>query len=1007
MGKTRLYFTASVREQWEDLAGPWLRELADKAWRNPLPTVVLTPSRAESFFLRSRLVEEGLNYFGLRFWTPSDARKFLLAETSPEITTTTQGELRLVARACAEKLAARGKKDNATLASVIREPGAFLRAYDLLLSAGWDLAKDGAIYGRDLALTMQRELSELGIDTQAGLHRHLLNKITTNTVPLLGNLLVVGLNASHWPLWDLLKATTLAADDASVAILHPRRFAEKLDELWLGSWEEFARAVAVHPSGEFIGMASRMPDSPFKPLADSYEQGTLVITHKADLSFLVTPNLAAQIRAVTLQALHCLKRKDCTRLGIVFPEANALALGVAADLRKLEIPLDDGTGALTPGLFEMRCWQTWIALQEEPSVERLIPWLRSCDAQGISWGLEDHSAQETAERIDAALGETLVDDLDFLASHLEAGAGRDDYGAIAGFLRNRIALPDQATFRDFLALTRKAMSLRGWEEYLARLQIDPPAWLCAYEDVLSRRAFLEWLKEATDSQVRTRGAEGNHFYGKVHLLVYGQMTGQIWSHLVLTGLNEGVWPRVFEAGAFGSRYDLNALNDRARVLNRRGVTQGGQGEGHETVAEGKGYCLIPLERQDLALRDLCAALEATSHAVCLTSLTTDGGRSLLPSDFFNHAYQTHTGERLDEETFRRLAAETDVWCRKHDSLLEPKAVNADIDATLIAYQARRDAKKHFGRYEFAFAQPPAEPIQLSCKSWENAWNHPSSAWFENVIGASSWPEGLLSWPRATGTWVHRWLAAALRDCRARNSTAELPVLLWAAASRDAAAARDRAKSTGLDLYPWWSQVWMQSRTVALGLAEVLPPALHDRQFLPEHWIPRDLKIALPGSDVADFVLRGRMDLLLLEPKNHEKSSSPDDYTGRTGWVIDFKTGSAKRLTAKMIERGVGLQTVLYAMAVRALGSNTTAISIQTPGTLIEPQIELEDFVETTQLFRSLNKLHHDGIFGMRPDAENEYGYTPAYPLATRFISNDILEAKWALVHGSSGEVGDA
>src|ERR1700691_4537343 len=104
MAATRLYFTASVEEQWRALAGPWLWEQAGSAWKNSKPTVILTPSRAESFYLRSRLVEEDVPFLGLRFWTPSDARKFLLAKMSPEIGAATQAELRLLARACAEKL---------------------------------------------------------------------------------------------------------------------------------------------------------------------------------------------------------------------------------------------------------------------------------------------------------------------------------------------------------------------------------------------------------------------------------------------------------------------------------------------------------------------------------------------------------------------------------------------------------------------------------------------------------------------------------------------------------------------------------------------------------------------------------------------------------------------------------------------------------------------------------------------------------------------------------------
>ena len=160
MPATRLYFTASVEEQWRAAVGPWLREQARAAWKNPKPTVILTPSRAESFYLRGRLVDEGISFLGLRFWTPSDARKFLHDELLPETGAPTQAELRLLARACAEKHVRGSKSDRATLASVIREPGAFLRAYDLLLGAGWDPAREGAVYGRELAREFQTRADE-------------------------------------------------------------------------------------------------------------------------------------------------------------------------------------------------------------------------------------------------------------------------------------------------------------------------------------------------------------------------------------------------------------------------------------------------------------------------------------------------------------------------------------------------------------------------------------------------------------------------------------------------------------------------------------------------------------------------------------------------------------------------------------------------------------------------------------------------------------------------------
>src|SRR5476649_2040130 len=96
----RLLLTGSVEEQWRDVAGPWFDTL--KPWLDPRPTVVLTPSRAHGFYLRSRLVEKRMPALGLRFWTPSDARKFLLGEQGGDVQAVTQSDLRLLTRLAAE-----------------------------------------------------------------------------------------------------------------------------------------------------------------------------------------------------------------------------------------------------------------------------------------------------------------------------------------------------------------------------------------------------------------------------------------------------------------------------------------------------------------------------------------------------------------------------------------------------------------------------------------------------------------------------------------------------------------------------------------------------------------------------------------------------------------------------------------------------------------------------------------------------------------------------------------
>jgi hypothetical protein len=208
------------------------------------------------------------------------------------------------------------------------------------------------------------------------------------------------------------------------------------------------------------------------------------------------------------------------------------------------------------------------------------------------------------------------------------------------------------------------------------------------------------------------------------------------------------------------------------------------------------------------------------------------------------------------------------------------------------------------------------------------------------------------------------------------------------------------------LYPWWEQVWDQARTLALGLAETLAPHLPDKQFLCEFRLPPDLMIALPGTEQADFSLNGRIDLLLIKPGAVLHDLAPGDLSGSACWVIDFKTGSAPNLSAKKVAEGKGLQTILYALAVWELGAVSTVVSLHTCDAALKPQVRLDDVLEITPLFRSLDKLHRAGVFGMRPDANDAYGYSPAYPMATRLVPREILEAKWKLAHETALATGE-
>ena len=110
-------------------------------------------------------------------------------------------------------------------------------------------------------------------------------------------------------------------------------------------------------------------------------------------------------------------------------------------------------------------------------------------------------------------------------------------------------------------------------------------------------------------------------------------------------------------------------------------------------------------------------------------------------------------------------------------------------------------------------------------------------------------------------------------------------------------------------------------------------------------MPEGLAVALPGTTAADFELKGRVDLIMAMPGSAPCDPVAGEFTDTACWVVDYKTGSAKKLTDKKIAAGEGLQPVLYALAVQKLGAAEVDVSIQTRDAELEPQVSLDDIAK--------------------------------------------------------------
>jgi hypothetical protein len=127
-----------------------------------------------------------------------------------------------------------------------------------------------------------------------------------------------------------------------------------------------------------------------------------------------------------------------------------------------------------------------------------------------------------------------------------------------------------------------------------------------------------------------------------------------------------------------------------------------------------------------------------------------------------------------------------------------------------------------------------------------------------------------------------------------------------------------------------------------------------------------------------------------------------DLTNCRAWVIDFKTGSDAGLNERRLQKGRGLQIALYGLGLRELGAESVALSVLTPGAELKRQLTDEKVRAMEEPFRTLDAIHRTGVFGQSPAEDREHGFAPEYPITTRFIPREVLQAKWAIEHGGEG-----
>ena len=932
----RLFLGSSFDALWDGAAEHWFCNTCASSWALEAVDVVLVPSRAYGFFIKSRLLEHGLNFAGVQFWTPGECREALVARLKHRPVAGVREHLHLVLAAAAEQ------ESTPVARSVARDPSGLMTALDALSGAGlpWTALPYASLH--PVIARFEKYLEHLGWTTVQHIDRLLL---AHNKDKAIDRLLVIGFDGAHWNLWNLLQAAVAASEESNVCLTTPRYKSEHLDQTWISSWEQ------LHGEAELVGDDTAV--RPFAALAERMENPgpstALGASGHAIIHF--GHDLREQARAAAAQAIAYLADTSCTRLGILVPGYGALSREIAAELARHGVTLNDTLGCNAPAMSGV---EEWMNIQATPTLAALLDFARHTH-EPLPVPFETLAASLTR-----AASEVLVHDLPVLAAYLKDARGEEDR-AVGAWLGAFIYLPERGTLQEFIAKTRTD---RAGE--LMRSAGDMPA---ALTDPISKSTYLAWLDRITHAPFRQRDPAMTHPFARVHLLGYAQAEGQHWSHLVMTGLNEGVWPPRQEPAPFLTETAIDAIN-------RDAVQQGAQGEGHIIAKPGRALLLGPAQRRALLQRQFYNLVESASHGLCLTASLTDEAdpsRRLLPGEYLTYLFHVQQNQPLSDEWTGRLQAHTARWL---EHLVTPRA-EARAETTRSAYLARRDATQPFGAFEFALACRPAIVPLISCKTWEDIVKSPASQWLEIYCGVACTDLDPADDGRALtrGTWVHRWLVHAAE-----------PRGIAAAAEKDRTRIEKAFSAARRPLPDRWIAGWRDAVWIAERMAEQLQPARDGATFATELVLPDGLSA---GTGAGKLNLRGRIDLLITLGN------------GRC-WIIDYKTGSTKPLSsrnlASQIEKGNGIQLSLYVLAMHAQGMKDISASLLTPDQPAAPQIALSDVLACAGVWNELCRMQDTGIYGMREELRPEYGRGPVFPLATLEIEGDILAAKWALTH---------
>jgi PD-(D/E)XK nuclease superfamily protein len=985
--RVSLHLATSFDAGWENLLFPWFKKIAPRTFEQSAPIAVVTPFRSHAQLLRGKLLAHGISLLGVRFVVPAQLREFLLRDSGLKLPL--REHLRLLLAIAAEEFTTNidSEQADSLIARVVaRDPDYFLRLFDELGAAGWDIAEVDQPALAEIATEFKKMCRECGFTFVHEADRRAAAN-AGKLPPRFSQLFVTGFDGAHWPLWPLLKAAVKSSQEAAVILNDPRDEARDTDETWVGTWEEV------------FGEAEPVPEPHAKADRKTREKDQIHKVH-----FLIGADTTEQARAIVALTAKFLCENDCERIGILFPEKGALPRLVASFLRAAQIAHNDAIAHLTPSVFDDDAWRAWLELQENPQLKFLFQFVRAVNARLF----DKTPVHRIEEQLRDTYSNVLIDNIEILR---EACARSEETADIARALEKIQFLPEVTTFSEFLRQTKRIFAEFGWKQRWSEVERLSRSWAERLQQNFSKENYLAWLREILTAPSPSRDDCGAHPYSRVHLLSYAEAESQSWSHLIFAGLNEEAWPALDEE--FVAKGTIDEFNQRNKKLNRRAVKRGRHGEGQWSIVEGKTFLLGPSERRQIRCRQVCNLMESANAGIGVTAnLYSENSPSRIanPTDFFSRLYFETRGRGVSQQTLQALEEQTRNWLGDWSPVDAQKTDSINVGRTRYAYDMRR-LERPFGEYEFALRAPPEKPVTLRVTQWESTVKWPGIEWMRLFLGVDPDTENGNAWATATGKWVHCWLAESVRQTTSDAfvelcEVEEIRDRLVQHARQFRNEVHDLCVACDRPLPDWWVSGWSNALYIADRLAAKMSGLGADWTHMAPEW-PLDSPTNIPVGKNEFLRVRGRIDLILGRGTSKE-SRLPFESL----WLVDYKTGRQRGLYfherrsreasaekfRKLLAKGRGVQLALYALATKALGASNVQLALLGLADELEPQFHLADALAQKEFWRELYRMQETGLFGMHGRIHADYGFAYDYPLATLAIDEELLKQKWAITH---------